>query len=283
MPQLASFAGLRAVLGTLALAALASTAPGAKAQERIPSHCVALAEATPGASLLQRAGFRASLESDRVRINYVDHSTFLIETAGGLTAATDFAGRLGATALVPDVVTMNNAHRTHWTPTPDPRIPHVLHGWGEGTQPAEHHLDLGEMLVRNVTTDVLRGALPRADGNSIFIFEVAGLCIGHLGHLHHEPTPLQYGLIGRLDVVMVPVDGGLTLDSATLIEVVSRFRSSVVLPMHWFSNASLERFLAAMAGEFAIERRSENWIEVSQPDLPRIPSIIVLPPAWLMD
>jgi hypothetical protein len=24
------------------------------------------------------------------------------------------------------------------------------------------------------------------DGNSVFIFEVAGLCIGHLGHLHHE-------------------------------------------------------------------------------------------------
>jgi hypothetical protein len=145
-------------------------------------------------------------------------------------------------------VTMNNAHRTHWTPVPDPRIPHVLRGWGEGTLPAEHHLDLGEMLVRNVTTDVLRGGLPRPDGNSIFVFEVAGLCIGHLGHLHHEPTPLQYALIGRLDVVMVPVDGGLTLDTATLIEVVSRFRSSVVLPMHWFSGASLERFLRRHGG-----------------------------------
>lgn len=260
---------------------LLSHAAPATAQERIPSHCVALADAAP--EKLWPAGFRAPLATDSVRINYVDHSTFLIETAGGLTAATDYFGRLGATDLVPDVVTMNNAHRTHWTPTPDPRIPHVLRGWSEGVMPADHHLDLGEILVRNVTTDVLRGGLPRPDGNSIFVFEVAGLCVGHLGHLHHAPTPGQYAQIGRLDVVMVPVDGGLTLDSATLIEVVSRFRSSVVLPMHWFSGASLQRFLAAMSGDFAVERRAESWIDVSQDSLPARPTIIVLPPAWLTD
>ena len=38
------------------------------------------------------------------------------------------------------------------------------------------------------------------DGNSIFIFEVAGLCIGHLGHLHHELDEGHYAEIGRLDV-----------------------------------------------------------------------------------
>jgi L-ascorbate metabolism protein UlaG (beta-lactamase superfamily) len=271
---------IRRLATACGLALIALAAP-ATAQERIPSHCVALADAGP--ERLWQARFGAPLAEDRVRISYVDHSTFVIETAGGLTAATDYSGRLGATALVPDVVTMNNAHRTHWTPAPDARIPHVLRGWGEGILPADHYLDLGEMLVRNVTTDVLRGGLPRPDGNSIFVFEVAGLCIGHLGHLHHEPTPAQYARIGRLDVVMVPVDGGLTLDSATLIEVVRRLRSSVVLPMHWFSGTSLERFLAAMAGEFAVERRAESWVEVALHDLPSRPTILVLPPAWLVD
>lgn len=270
----------------LTLIALVCAAP-ALAEERIPSHCVALAEAVPGVTVLSDAvhpaGLHAPMAADRVRIHYVDHSTFLIETAGGLTAATDYFGRLGPADLVPDVVTMNNAHRTHWTPNPDPRIPHVLRGWGEGTLPADHHLDLGEMLVRNVTTDVLRGGRARPDGNSVFVFEVAGLCVGHLGHLHHEPTPAQYAMIGRLDVVMVPVDGGLTLDSETLVRVVSRFRSSIVLPMHWFSGASLQRFLGAMAGEFVIERPEGNWIEVSQQSLPSRPTIMVVQPAWLTD
>ena len=35
----------------------------------------------------------------------------------------------GLVDLVPDVVTMNNAHETHWTALPDPAIPHVLRGW----------------------------------------------------------------------------------------------------------------------------------------------------------
>ena len=67
-------------------------------------------------------------------------------------------------------------------------------------------------------------------GNSIFVFEMAGLCIGHLGHLHHEPDTAQYAALGRLDVVMVPVDGGYTLNLATMIRVVKRLRSSVVIP-----------------------------------------------------
>ena len=271
----------------LLLACLLLFPLAATAQERIPSHCVALAQATPGVTAIGSDAMpphlAAPLGSQQVRIHYVDHSTFLIQSAGGLTAATDYFGRLGTTALVPDIVTMNNAHRTHWTPTPDPRIPHVLRGWGEGTLPADHHLDLGEMLVRNVTTDILRSGLPRPDGNSIFVFELAGLCIGHLGHLHHEPTPAQYAMIGRLDVVMVPVDGGMTLDSATLERVVGRFRSSIVLPMHWFSGASLQRFLTAMAGEFDIRRPEEAWIEVSLQTLPSRPTIIVLPPRWLED
>ncbi len=46
------------------------------------------------------------------------------------------------------------------------------------------------------------------DGNSIFIFEVAGLCIGHLGHLHHQARSIRhFAAIGRLDIVMVPIDG----------------------------------------------------------------------------
>ena len=64
---------------------------------------------------------------------------------------TDFTGFMGSTSMIPDVVTMNHAHDTHWTPFPDPAIPHVLRGWGEAFG---DRLDLGEVLVRNVSTDI---------------------------------------------------------------------------------------------------------------------------------
>ncbi|MGC9370276.1 MAG: MBL fold metallo-hydrolase [Paracoccaceae bacterium] len=267
----------------IALALLAVLAMPAQAQERRPSHCIALAQSAPGLEYVQLAAYGAPLERNTVRLSYIDHSMFLLETAGGLTAVTDFTGFIGNLDLIPDVVTMNNAHDTHWTAFPDPAIPHVLEGWARDGQPADHYVDLGEMLVRNVPTDT-RGRFGdgvRKAGNSVFVFEVAGLCIGHLGHLHHEPDPGQYAALGRLDVVMAPVDGGLTLDLPTMIRVLQRLRSSVVIPMHWFSEYSLQRFLDGMANDFAVLRPGDSALEVSLRGLPPRPTVVVLEPAFL--
>jgi L-ascorbate metabolism protein UlaG (beta-lactamase superfamily) len=263
----------------LALAVTVVAMP-ALAQDRIPSHCIALASATPQ---VVPAALEEGLEPDSVLIRYIDHASFAIVTPDGTVAVTDYTGYIGTQDIVPDVVTMNNAHSTHWTANPDPRIPHVLNGWGDGAAPAEHRLDLGTMLVRNVTTDT-RGPFgegARADGNSIFIFEAAGLCIGHLGHLHQIPSDAQYAAIGRLDVVMVPVDGGYTMRLADMAGVVKRLRSSVVIPMHWFSEASLQAFLDEMSAEFTVVETGGAQISMSLDDLPSTPTVLVLEPAYL--
>ena len=265
--------------------AIAITGSAAFAQDtRRPSHCLAIADATPGMAYVQKASWTAPVEQYSVRINYVAHATFLLQTPGGLNVATDFTGFLGNTTLLPDVVTMNHAHDTHWTANPDPAIPHVLPGWGPFGEGIDHHVDLGEMLVRNVSTDIRSQFGGQEDnGNSIFIFEVEGLCIGHLGHLHHEPNDEQYAAIGRLDVVMVPVDGGYTLPREMMVRIVDRLRSSVVIPMHWFSGFALEAFLEEVQDSFVIDRRDSSFIEVSLRDLPSRPTVVVLRPEWLRD
>lgn len=262
------------------LAALALLATPTLAQERIPSHCIALAAAEPS---VVPVALQDGLEPDSILIRYIDHASFAIVTADGTVAVTDYSGYLGTADLVPDVVTMNNAHHTHWTAAPDPRIAHVLQGWPEAAGPAEHRLDLGAMLVRNVTTDT-RGPFgegARKDGNSIFIFEAAGLCIGHLGHLHQIPSDEQYAAIGRLDVVMVPVDGGYTMRLQDMAGVVRRLRSSVVIPMHWFSEGSLQAFLSEMSAEFTVVETGGAQLSLSLDDLPSQPAIMVLEPAYI--
>ncbi|THH37258.1 Zn-dependent hydrolase [Aliishimia ponticola] len=269
----------------LFLSLLAAPALAQQQPTRTPSHCRALADAAPGLEYTQRASWTAPLPDETVRIRYIAHASFLIQSAGGLNMVTDFTGFIGSVDMIPDVVTMNHAHSTHWTASPDPAIPHVLPGWGaEFGTGIDHELELGEVLIRNVSTDI-RSAYggTETEGNSIFIFEMAGLCIGHLGHLHHEPTAEQYAAIGRLDVVMAAVDGGMTVDLPTMTRILQRLRSSIVIPMHWFGETTLQRFLADMQEDFQVVRVPGSSIEVSMDRLPGRPTIMVLHPEWLRD
>ncbi|NNE79833.1 MAG: MBL fold metallo-hydrolase [Silicimonas sp.] len=262
---------------------IAFAAP-AMAQDRRPSHCFAIADMSPELNFVHKVAWNTPTADEfTARLTYINHSMYLIQSHGGLNAVTDYTGFIGGVSLVPDVVTMNNAHDSHWTAFPHPDIPNVLPGWRQNGEPADHYVDLGEMLIRNATTDIRsRFTDDRIeDNNSIFIFEVAGLCIGHLGHLHHEPSDETYAAIGRLDIVMAAVDGGLTVDIPTMVRIVKRLRSSIVLPMHWFSGHSLERFLAAVSDEFDIDRRQGSEIEVSLRDLPSRPTVVVLQPVYL--
>ncbi len=159
--------------------------PAAAQDEPVPSQCLAIANAVPNVVYANFTPVQA--EEETVTITYAGHSTYIIETPGGIRIATDFSGAYGADPL-PDIVTMNKAHGTHFTLNPDPRIAHVLPGWGE-EGPARHALVVEDVYVRNVPTDIMRWGASEEGGNSIFIIEVAGLCIGHLGLLHHALTP----------------------------------------------------------------------------------------------
>ncbi len=83
---------------------------------------------------------------------------------------------------------MNNAHSTHYTDYADPGIRHVLRGWDPQGGVALHDVTLRDMRVRNVPTNVRDFGGNRMNGNSIFVFETGGLCVAHLGHLHHTLT-----------------------------------------------------------------------------------------------
>lgn len=262
---------MRSLAGLVSVPAILFAAVPAHA---VASDCLAMAQA-PNA--IQPVAYApAALEADQVRLTFVGHATFLIESPGGVKIATDYDGYAGD--VIPDVVTMNHAHTSHYTDSPDPAIKHVLRGWGEDGQPARHNLTVGDVRIRNVTTDIRGGMTGRqADANSIFIFEVAGLCIGHLGHLHHELTPQHIGLIGRLDIVLVPVDGGYTMAQASMMKVLKELKARIVIPMHFFGPTTLSRFIANASSEFEVEMAQNPVAIISADALPERPKLLVLP------
>lgn len=250
----------------------------AAAAEPLRSECLAMANAPPRAVPVSLR--RVAAKPEEVAITYVGHSTYYIDTPGGVRIATDFSGAY-RTGRLPDVVTMNRAHSTHYSLFPDPKIAHVLHGWGDDGQPAHIGLRVGDVYIRNVTTDIRRywgedaGGEMIKDGNSIFIFEVEGLCIGHLGHLHHKLDETHFAAIGRLDIVMVPIDGTYTMSLDGVSEITKRLRASVVLPMHRFATP-LDEFMRLIGQQFQIDQRSERTLRISKETLPATPTVIIL-------
>lgn len=218
-----------------------------------------------------------ALASTEVRLNFIGHATFLIESAGGVRIVTDYNDYVRA-PVIPDVATMNHAHSSHYTDFPDPKIAYVLRGWNPEGGQAKHDIELKDVHIRNVSTNIRDwngGAI--SSGNSIFIFEIAGLCIGHLGHLHHTLTAEQLATIGQLDVVMVPVDGGYTMDIGGMIDVIKSLRARLVLPMHYFNQNTLNRFLDRIKSEFPVEMSPTSEIVLSSKVLPAETTVLVLP------
>jgi len=143
-----------------------------------------------------------------------------------------------------DIVTVSHDHEGHSAVQGVAGSPRVVRGPGE--------YEMAGVLMAGIRTyhDNQRGA--QWGTNTAFIIEAENLRFCHLGDLGHLPTPEQVETMGGIDVLLVPVGGGNTLDAATAAETVSLLEPRLVLPMHYATPAStrpleaLDRFLKEM-------------------------------------
>ncbi|HEY2226843.1 MAG TPA: MBL fold metallo-hydrolase [Xanthobacteraceae bacterium] len=273
----AVFAALAAILLLPIVLRAGAQTPPAPAKPEMTENCPGLV-ASDQPRLIPAAFNLAALNPDQVRINYTGHSTFVIESPQGVRIATDYNDYVRPFVL-PDIITMNHAHDTHYTDHPDPAIKYVLRGWGRSeSEPARHDITVKDVRVRNVPTNIRNwsGGTER-NGNSIFIFEIANMCIAHLGHLHHTLNQQQLNEIGRIDAVMAAVDGNMTLDLDGMVEVLHSLKAPLIIPMHYFSSFTLRRFLDRMRPDFAVETSPIPSVVISKTTLPEKPKVLVLP------
>jgi L-ascorbate metabolism protein UlaG (beta-lactamase superfamily) len=218
----------------------------------------------------------AALAEKHVRISFVGHASFLIETPQNVKAVTDYNDFVRA-SVVPDIATMNKAHSTHYSRNPEQGITHLLPGWNPAGGKADHDITLLDMRVRNVSTNIRGYGGTEYDGNSIFVFEHGDLCVVHLGHLHHTLEPAHIRAIGRADIVLAPVDSGFTIDIDGMMEVLGQLSPRVVIPMHFFGPHTLEKFIRIGSERYEIDRREKPVAEFSRESLPQKPTMVVLP------
>ena len=98
-----------------------------------------------------------------------------------------------------------------------------------------------------------------------------------MGHLHHRLTPEHLEELGRIDVLMVPIDGSFTMGQPLMVDVVQQIQPKIVLPMHYWGRTQVERFQSLMQPLDAVflwpNKRS---MDVARDGLPEQLTVVVL-------
>ena len=246
----------------------------ALAQEKRPVPCGPEISSAP---LLQKASFQLAQippSAKHVTITFVGHASFLIETPGGIAALTDYNGHLTG-GRTPHIVTMNRAHRGHFTDEPDPGIRHVLRGWDPGGGVPRHDVMLGDLRVFNVPMELARTG-PAANINSVFVFHVANLCIAHMGHMQRTLTREHFADIGRIDIMLLPIDGIATIPQEEALKVIESIKPAIVIPMHIITPDAADRFAARAGLIHPVRIHGSRTLAVSRDMLPGRTEIVFL-------
>ncbi|MBT3765778.1 MAG: MBL fold metallo-hydrolase [Rhodospirillaceae bacterium] len=229
-----------------------------------------------GPSLFQPAAFQlASVPKGNVKITFIGHSTFVLESPAGITLATDFNG-IHTPKIPPTIVTMNNSHSSHYTDVFSPKTSFVLRGWDPNGGIAKHDIKTKDMRVYNVPTNVERFSDRLTNKNSIFVIETNGLCFAHMGHLHHVIGSKQSRALGRTDVLFIPIDGLMTMSFEEVMLSIKKISPKLVIPMHFFSETDSHSFLQFLNKKFPVKTTKQTSVLINRRSLPKTTEILLL-------
>ncbi len=217
----------------------------------------------------------AAVPPNHVRLEFIGHASFEIESPAGVRVLTDYNGYLRP-RRTPHIVTMNSQAATHSTDIVEDGIKYVLRGWDPAGGVARHNFRLRDLRIRNVPTNLQDWAGVRSNTSSMFVFEVSDLCIVHLGHLRHVLTPEFLGELGRIDIALAPIDGMWTMSHEELFDVLGKIAPALIVPMHFGSMGGVEEFVTKARRLWPVRRHSQSWIQLSFRDLPRRTEVMFL-------
>ena len=190
-------------------------------------------------------------------LTWYGQSCFLLESATGTRVVMDpipsNIGYLPPADLHADAVTVSHEHPDHNNVALVRGKPRILRGLTpdkKGWMKIDERVK--DIAIRSVGVyhDDKKGA--ELGLTTVFVFEVGGVRIAHLGDLGHTLTDQQISAIGSVDVVLVPVGGVWTLDALKATQVVDQIRPRLMaIPMHYRTDLLTIKELATVDGFLA--------------------------------
>jgi L-ascorbate metabolism protein UlaG (beta-lactamase superfamily) len=212
-----------------------------------------------------------------MEITWHGHSCFrLIERglASVVTDPYDDSAGYGTLRLKADVVTVSHDAPGHNYVSAVKGVAHTLTGPGE--------YEIGGVFITGLATESDRKRkADEALRNTLYLLDFDGLTVCHLGNMDRVPTQAQIEALGSsVDIVLVPVGGGEALNAAQAAEVVSLLDPSIVIPMHYRTEANkavkldpVSKFLKEMG---LSETTPEPGLKMTKSALPKEIRIVLL-------
>ena len=118
------------------------------------------------------------------------------------------------------------------------------------------------------------------NSNLVTVFDFGEVTVAHLGNISDVPKRSELEAFGTVNIALVPVGGGNSLNAAKAAEVISLIEPNIVVPMHYKTTKgsqnldSLNRFHQEMglpSGENA-----EESLKVTKSKIPDDSHVVVL-------
>ena len=156
-----------------------------------------------------------------IKITHIAHACFLIENANEKLIIDPYDNSIGYDSINEEANYLLISHN------------HYDHNYADGIKLKSN---IGSFKISKVGSyhDNKKGSL--RGSNVIHIIDTEGIKICHLGDLGHKLTNEQIELIGKIDILLIPVGGIFTIDYKEAIEIVGQLNPNLVIPMHY--NAS---------------------------------------------
>ncbi len=205
----------------------------------------------------------AQTAQSTVTLTWLGQATFVMDTNTGLKVLmdpTDPSVYKPAPVDDVDVITVSHEHVDHNFIQMATGSPLIIRGLTQfGFDSIDHAVKGVRIWTVPAYHDIEKGA--KRGRNALFVFEMPGLRIVHLGDLCHKLDPAHVSAIGPVDILMTPVDGGNRLDAKTAVEVINQLQAKVVIPMH-YPTAAL-----AAAGRKATTAGVDEFLKVLDPSI----------------
>jgi L-ascorbate metabolism protein UlaG (beta-lactamase superfamily) len=219
---------------------------------------------------------RAHAASADATIEYFGHNFFQITSRRGTKIVTDplAPGMHPTPEVTPHVVTVGREHPNHNYVELARGKPLILRGLSNyGADWTKISTTVGDVLIYSVP--VYQQQFGNALKGAAFVFDMATLCIAHLGDLAHKLTPEQIKAFGKVDVAMIPIGGTFTMPPDTAREVLAQLKPKIAIPMHYREDMRLlDMFLTG----FKSRRLPGNTLILAKAALPQPTEIVVLTP-----